>query len=199
MPRRPLRRQARALLALAALPAAAALGGCAAAARALARPYALAPTGLELGEQRLRDALAQARWDAALRQAGREKDGGPSDALLRELYRGTAAYYGGRWDESALALQRAAAMADDRYTKRVSRGALALATNDRALPYVPGDNERLFAHYYAALGYLHAGDLNGAAVEARRLAWRLQQAEARRDPLVASARAALRSVTGAVF
>jgi hypothetical protein len=139
------------------------------------------------------------RWEAALRQAGRERDGGPSDALLRELYRGTAAYYGARWDEGALAFQRAAAAADDRYTKRVSRGALALATNDRALPYVPGDNERLFAHYYAALGYLHAGDLNGAAVEARRLAYRLQQADARRDPLDASARAALRYFTGAVF
>jgi hypothetical protein len=163
------------------------------------RPYVLAPSGLEVPEQRLRDALAGGRWEAALRQAGREKDGGPSDALLRELYRGTAAYYGGRWDESALAFQRAANMADDRYTKRVSRGALALATNDRALPYVPGDNERLFAHYYAALGYLHANDLNGAAVEARRLAYRLQQADARRDPLDRSARAALRYFTGAVF
>jgi hypothetical protein len=90
-------------------------------------------------------------------------------------------------------------MADDRYTKRVSRGALRWRTNDRALPYVPGDNERLFAHYYAALGYLHAGDLNGAAVEARRLAWRLQQADDRRDPLDRSARAALRYFTGAVF
>jgi hypothetical protein len=90
-------------------------------------------------------------------------------------------------------------MADDRYTKRVSRAALALATNDRALPYVPGDNERLFAHYYAALGHLHAGDLNGGAVEARRLAWRLQQADERRDPLDRSARAALRYFTGAVF
>jgi hypothetical protein len=148
--RRPVRR-----LAL-ALGAAAVASGCASATRALVRPYVLAPTGLEVGEQRLRDALAVGRWEAALRQAGREKDGGPSDVLLRELYRGTAAYYGRRWDESALAFQRAATMADDRYTKRVSRGALALATNDRALPYVPGDNERLFAHYYAALGYLHA-------------------------------------------
>ena len=198
--RRPVRRLVRGFVRAAACAAlAAAAGGCASAARAFARPFAVAPSGLEVPEQRLRDALAGGRWEAALRQAGRERDGGPSDALLRELYRGTAAYYGARWDEGALAFQRAAASADDRYTKRVSRGALALATNDRALPYVPGDNERLFAHYYAALGYLHAGDLNGAAVEARRLAYRLQQADARRDPLDASARAALRYFTGAVF
>jgi hypothetical protein len=193
------RRRPPAVAAAAAVAAALLAAGCASATRAFVRPYVTAPSGLEVPEQRLRDALAGGRWDAALRQAGRERDGGPSDALLRELYRGTAAYYGGRWPESALAFDRAARMADDRYTKRVSRGALALATNDRALPYVPGDNERLLAHYYAALGYLHAHDLNGAAVEARRLAYRLQQADARRDPLDRSTRAALRYFTGAVF
>jgi hypothetical protein len=196
--RRPAR-LARAAAAAALAAALAAAAGCASATRALVRPYVLAPSGLEVPEQRLRDALAAGRWEAALAQAGRAKDGGPPDALLRELYRGTAAYYGARWDESATAFHRAAAMADDRFTKRVSRGALALATSDRALPYVPGDNERLFAHYYAALGYLHAGDPNGAAVEARRLAYRLQQAEERLDPLDRSARAALRYFTGAVF
>lgn len=197
--RRPLAARAlRAACLLVAL-AAAGAGGCASAARALARPYALAPTGLEVPEQALRDALVAGRWADAGRRAASEQAGGPSDALLRALYGGTAAFYAGRWAESAAAFDRAADMADDRYTKRVSRGALALVTNDRALPYVPGDNERLFASYYATLAYLHAGDLSGATVEARRLAYALQRADGRRDPLDRSARAVLRYLTGAVF
>jgi hypothetical protein len=196
MPAPPRPRRALAALALAG---AAALGGCARATRALARPYVLAPTGLEVPEQALRDALAAGRWDDAARRAASERGGGPSDPLLRALYAGTAEFYAGRYARSAEAFDRAGRLADERFTKRVSRGAAALLTNDRALPYLPGDNERLMAGYYGTLAYLHAGDLEGAAVEARRLALALQRADDRRDPMDRSLRAALRYLTGAVF
>jgi len=171
------RTRRRALLGLAAVGAAVALGACASLGsmgRAASRPYLVAPSGLEVPEQALRDALVAARWEAALRQTASAQAGGPSDDLLRALYRGTAAYYAGDWRASAAEFDRAAAMADDRFTKRASRAALALATNDRALPYLPGANERLFVHYYAMQAFLRRGDLDGAAVEARRLAWRLE-------------------------
>src|SRR5687767_14203700 len=183
-----------------AAPLLALLTGCAAVARQTARSYALAPSGLPAGEQRLRDALAAGRWADALSRAASAKQGGPDDALLRDLYAGTAAYYAGRWAESDAALARAAALADDRFTRSASRAALALLTNDLALPYVPGANERLFVHYYGLLGRLRRGDAEGAAVEARRMAFLLHQYdEDGRDPLDVSTRAVMRYLTGVAF
>jgi hypothetical protein len=126
--------------------------------------------------------------------------GGPDDALLRDLYAGTAAYYAGRWAESDAALARAAVLADDRFTRSASRAALALLTNDLALAYVPGANERLFVHYYGLLGRLRRGDAEGAAVEARRMAFLLQQADDEgRDPLDVATRGTLRYLSGVAF
>lgn len=169
-------------------------------------PVPVTSTGLELPEQARRDRLVAGRWDTTrvnarpdAEERGEPAAAAPNDDLLRDLDRGTAAFYAGRWRASVAAFARASALADDRETKRVSRGALALATNDRALPYMPGQNERLFVHYYAALAYLHAGALEDAAVEARRMSLLLQRYDAGRDTLDLGARAALRYVAGAVF
>lgn len=196
-----LQRVARAATMAAVLvPLLAVLPGCGRLVRAAARPYAVTPTGLELPEHALRTYLAHGRWDAARAHLARPEEGGPSDALLRALYEGTTAYYAGRWRESAAALDRAAALADDRYTKSVSRGVLAIAANDRALPYLPGHGERLMVHYYAMLAFLQADDLPAATVEARRLALLLQRYDdARDDTYDRSTRAVLRYLTGAVF
>ena len=55
--------------------------------------------------------------------------------------------------------------------------ALSSLTNDRILPYQPGDSERLLVHYYGLLAGLRAGDREAAAVEARRLSFILDQLE----------------------
>jgi hypothetical protein len=175
------------------------LSACGSLLRQTARAAMAGPNGLAPAEQQLRDALADGRWALALKAASSEKQGGPGDRLLRDLFAGTAAYYAGRWEESTAAFDRAASLADDRYTKSASRGALALTTNDRALPYSPGQNERLLVHYYALLGWLRRGSVSDAAVEARRLGFLLQQYEASRTPLDAPTRALLRYVSGAVF
>ena len=172
--------------------------GCASLVRGTMRS-AQAGFGLPSTEEAIRTALAASQWDAALRMAASEKAGGPSDRLLRDLYAGTAAYYAGRWDSSAAAFGRAESLADDRFTKSATRGALALATNDLALPYVPGQNERLLVHYYGMLSWLRRGSVEEAAVEARRLGALLQQYDDDRTPLDASTRAMLRYVSGAVF
>jgi len=192
--------------ALAALGACAGITALANGAGEMIRPVPVTPSGLEWSEQARRDALAAGRWDTTRVAAGADAEergapdaDAPGDDLLRDLDRGTAAYYAGRWRASAAAFARAAALADDRVTKRLSRGAMALASNDRALPYVPGQNERLFIHYYAALAYLRAGATEDAAVEARRMSLLLQRYDGERDTLDVGARAALRYVAGAVF
>lgn len=188
------RRSFRAMVATAALFA----GGCTSLVRQTARAASGSPWSLAPAEQRLRDAMASGLWNVALR-ASSEKAGAPADRLLRDLYFGTAAYYASQWDSSGAAFARAAALADDRYTKSVTRGALSLATSDLALPYVPGHNERLMVHYYGMLSWLRRGSLDEATVEARRIGQMLEEYDGSRNDLDVSTRAMLRAVTGVVF
>lgn len=162
--------------------------------------YDIAPNGLPRSEDRLRQDLAFGRADSALARLTAEKGGAPEDDLLRALYAGILAHYAGAYDSSSAALQRAADLAEDRYTKRVSRAALSLITSDNVLPYEPGWTERLLIHFYGALNYLGQGDREGAAVEARRLALLLErEAERKRDDRTTPLLATLRYFSGVVF
>ncbi|MGZ8377720.1 MAG: hypothetical protein ACXW0Z_10825 [Gemmatirosa sp.] len=164
-----------------------------------ARVVPTTPAGLPLVEQALRSALVAGSWDDAVARATDPQRGAPGDPLLRALYEGTTAYYASRWRESAAAFDRAATLADERVTWRLSRGALALASNDRALPYVPGENERLLAHQYAMLAYLQARDHTGAAVEARRIGALLERADTSTDAGERATHAVLRYLSGVAF
>src|SRR5688572_27305252 len=136
----------------------------------------MAPSGMFDTDERLRRALASGSYELALTGVTKRKgEYAPPDRLLRKLYQGMTAYYAGRYDESGAALQTASEMAEDRWTKSVSKGALSMVTNDLVLPYSPGQSERMLTHYYAMLGYLKKDDLSGAAVEARRVSALLQR------------------------
>jgi hypothetical protein len=176
----------------------AALTGCALAAATLAS-YDTAPSGLEVHDERLRRALATGATDSTIRRVRRKGDWSPDDRLLGLLYEGSVAYYAGRYDESARVLDRAAAMAEDRYTKSLSKEALSIVTNDRALPWVPGETELLFIHYYGMLDYTRRGMPDEAAVEARQLSALLQRFADQGDATDAGTRAALHYLAGAVF
>jgi hypothetical protein len=127
---------------------------------------------------------------------GDRADAAPDDELLRSLYGGILGHFAGSYDSSSIALQRAADLADDRYTKRISRAALSLITHDKVLPYEPGDTERLLIHYYAALNYLTQGDRVSGAVEARRLSALLERYE---GPDASALHGWLRYFSGMVF
>jgi len=174
------------------------LAGCSLV-RGTMRSYVVAPSGMEMGEARLRTALAAGQFGPMLERVTSRKAGAPDDELLRSLYRGTVAYYAGDYAASGDALRRAYDLTEDRFTKSASKAALSMLTNDRALPYVPGQNERLMVHYYGVQGYLRRGDLAGAAVEARRLSSLLERFESGQDAADASTRAVLRYLAGAVF
>ena len=159
--------------------------------------YNVAPNGLHRDDDALRRLLVRGQPEQALE---RGEDAGPGDELLRALYRGILAHYAGEYATSDSALERAAELADERYTRRVSRAALSLISSDRVLPFEPGRTERRLIHYYGALNRLHRGDLEGATVEARRLAFLLEldrdrTPAARERPTLAF----LRYFTGLVF
>jgi hypothetical protein len=179
--------------------AVAALTGCAAITGAARAYYASTPAYTEQRDWSLRRALTVGRFDSALSRVSDRDEDAPRDRLLRSLYHGLVAFYAGDYSRSGASLRAADELAEDRYTKSISRNALSLVSNDRVLPYIPGHNERLLVHYYAALGYIRRNDLEGAAVEARRLSALLQQFDGTRDSADISTRALLRYFAGAVF
>lgn len=135
-----------------------------------ARSYLTAPNGLQIDDDRVRSLLQRGMADSAYRAIGNRKSTlSPDDRLLRLLYQGSAARYAGRYREAGALFDQAYAVSEDRYTKSLSRTAASLITNDYALPYTAGRNERLLLHYNALLVWSAAGDGDAAAVEARRL------------------------------
>jgi hypothetical protein len=162
------------------------------------RQYDVAPNGLPRGEARLRDWLAQGRADSAFALLTHGQVG-PGDDLLRSLFLGATAYYAGDYTRSAAWLDYADYLSEERATKSLSRAALSLVSNDLILPYEPSRTERLFIPYYAALGRLQARDIQGAAVEARRLSALLERYNADDVSGDGGLRATLRYFAAAVF
>ena len=173
--------------------------GCSMAMRAARMYYDATPAATAHREWGLRRTMASGAFETALHHVSDRDEAAPRDRLLRALYDGIVAYYAGDHARSGKSLRRADELAEERFTKSISRGALSLVSNDMVLPYMPGHTERLLVHYYASLGYLQRDDLAGAAVEARRLSQLLQQFDESRDPADRSTRAFLRYFAGAVF
>lgn len=159
--------------------------------------------GLPDYERNLRQALAAGRYREALGELS-DTTSRIGDELLRLQFRGLAAHYAGEPRASSDALESAAFLAEERYTRSLTNEALSLLTNDRVRPYRPGNVERLLIHHYGALNYLAAGDREEAAVEARRLAHMLDRVEDESPDWAGSRagrslRSVLRRVTGVVF
>lgn len=181
--------------ALAAL-SCAALVGCA----ALLRSFDRTSSGLSSWDASLRALTASGRFDSALAlTAPGRADAG--DDLLRLEYEGLVAHYAGDLKRSRLALEAASHLADDRYTRSLTRIALSFISSDLARAYDPPLTDRVFLHYYGALDYLAGDHADGAAVEARKL----EQALTLADPhLMGEAgmrglAATLHTFAGAVF
>lgn len=165
--------------------------GCAAANAA----WRAGPMGIA-AEWTIRDHLMYGRAEQAWTAMG-NKEVAPTDALLRHMYRGVIALHAGEFDAGAKSMDRAWQLVEQRYTKRISAGALSLVTSDAALPYYPLTTEHYFIPYYGALNWLALGDLDETAVEARRLAMLLQNDQARKP--ARELEGALRYVTGVLF
>ncbi len=140
-----------------------AMAGC-----SLLGPRTGGPDGLSIYDGDLRHLVQQGRFEDALDLA--ETDGDAvGDDLLAALNLATVEHYAGRLKTSNDRLQAADLEIDDRFTKSVSRAALSLITNDRALAWEPSRLERPMIHVYGALNYVALGELDEAAVEVRRL------------------------------
>ena len=81
---------------------------------------------------------------------------------------GLVAHYANHFQESNTAFDEAGDIAEDRYTKSVSKEAVSLVTSDKLRPYPGTRYERLLSHYYRAINYVYLNQLDGALVECRR-------------------------------
>ena len=81
---------------------------------------------------------------------------------------GLVAHYANHFSESSAALDIAGDIAEDRYTKSVSKEVGSLVTSDKLRPYSATEYERLLSHYYRVLNYVYLNRLDGALVECRR-------------------------------
>ncbi len=81
---------------------------------------------------------------------------------------GLTAHYANLFPESSKAFEQAEMIAEDRFTKSVSKEALSLVTSDQLRPYAGTRYERLLSHYYHALNYIYLNKLDDALVECRR-------------------------------
>ncbi|MDE0634702.1 MAG: hypothetical protein OXI43_02445 [Candidatus Poribacteria bacterium] len=81
---------------------------------------------------------------------------------------GLTAHYANLFPESSKAFEQAEMIAEDRFTKSISKEALSLVTTDKLRPYAGTRYERLLSHYYHALNYIYLNKLDDALVECRR-------------------------------
>ena len=81
---------------------------------------------------------------------------------------GLVAHYANHFSESSAALDIAGNIAEDRYTKSVSKELGSLVTSEKLRPYSATQYERLLSHYYSALNYIYLNQVDGALVECRR-------------------------------
>ena len=81
---------------------------------------------------------------------------------------GLTAHYANLFPESSKAFEVAEMIAEDRFTKSVSKEVLSLVTSDQLRPYTGTRYERLISHYYHALNYIYLNKLDDALVECRR-------------------------------
>jgi tetratricopeptide (TPR) repeat protein len=98
---------------------------------------------------------------------------GDEDDVLYLMEKGLLSHYAGLFAESNEAFERAEVLADDLYTKSISKEAAALLTSDLVLDYAGSDMERAMIHFYRALNYINLGMPEDALVESRKLNQRL--------------------------
>ena len=72
------------------------------------------------------------------------------------------------FEESIKAFEQAEVIAEERFTKSITKEGLSLLTTDKLRPYTGKKYERLIAHYYHALNYIYQNEIDDALVECRR-------------------------------
>lgn len=129
----------------------------------------------------LRTSFARHNFDktvSLLRKYDRKDIYKSKDHVLYNLEMGTATHFSAQYDSSSYYFSRAEDEIDALFTKSISQGiASFLFSNDNTLSYNGEAYEDVYLNAFKSLNYIHRGDLEGALVEARRMAYKLSHIE----------------------
>jgi hypothetical protein len=101
------------------------------------------------------------------------------DEVLWNLENGMVHHFEGNYDSSTVFLSKAENAIEDNYTKSVSRGFLSLIANDNKLAYDGEPYEDIYLNAFKALNFIHKKDWEGALVETRRMAYKMERLDIR--------------------
>lgn len=115
------------------------------------------------------DDVLVGNYDSALERL----DSFSEEDVAALLDRGLLLQAEGRYTESNAVFEKAEVLVEDLYTRSLSKEALSLLTNDRALDYRASGFEHAYISYYRAWNYLYLNEPDEVLVEARRINERL--------------------------
>ncbi len=133
-------------------------------------PILIGCGGYSMHEVRL--AIERGEFETALTHLDKEDSKKRNLPYLFE--RGLIAHYANRFEESNQEFERAEIIAEDLYTKSISKEIASLLTSDTIRPYPGTRYERMLIHYYRALNYAYLNLPDDALVECRRAGQLLQ-------------------------
>jgi hypothetical protein len=123
--------------------------------------------------EQVRLLFSEGKYDDALKAL--EKTKSDRSRLLYLMEKGMLLHYADKYVESNSVFDEAELLAEDLYTKSISREAGALLTSDNILPYEGEKFERALIHYYRALNYIYLELPDDALVECRKVSFILQK------------------------
>ena len=101
------------------------------------------------------------------------------DEILWNLENGTVQHFLGNYTTSNNYYDEAETGIEDAFTESVSRGFYAMLANDNKLVYDGEPYEDIYLNAFKALNYVHLNDFEGALVETRRMAYKMEQLDIR--------------------
>jgi hypothetical protein len=118
--------------------------------------------------RRVREDLSRAGYTEAFERYKKEVRN--TEAVNELLNLGLLAFEAERYDEAQDYLAEAERLAEERFTRSLSREAVAALMTDLVRAYEGTDFDKGMLHYYRALAYLAVGKPQSAVVEGRRIA-----------------------------
>lgn len=137
---------------------------------------------LDRAQHNLRDDFSTADYEGAstlLDKMEKDKVYKSKDAVLLHLERGIVHHFSGSYEASNHFFHQAEDEIDANFTSSISRGISSILINDNALAYDGEDYEDVYLNVFKTLNFIHLNDYEAALVEARRIAFKLENIEVR--------------------
>jgi len=132
----------------------------------------------------LQSYIAAKNFDGAAKavEAAKEKEYSKKNSLLYYLDHGTVLHDGGKYRDSEYDFDTAERRMDELYTKSLHRAAGTFLINDNTTEYAGAPHERALLNVFRSLDYIFLGQLDDAAVEARKVTFYLDHLREARGP-----------------